>query len=115
MAPLIPILLSLLYNVIAHFTVEEVHLADINIFIVNHLTVVESVGNAPGIIFRGVKGKASLKDNENLDIHQADVELIFTSYEAAESCWSSVKALKEHVFLTYLTSPRLEDVVQLRR
>ncbi|CZR51265.1 uncharacterized protein PAC_01140 [Phialocephala subalpina] len=98
-------------------TIHGSHGADITQLVVqfDHLTVVDEVGNTPGVVLRGVKGKASLENDEQQDIHQADIELSFTSREAADSCRISVKFLQRHLFLSYLQSQRLGEIVQFRR
>jgi hypothetical protein len=85
------------------------------ISLVDHLTAVDGVRSTPGVILKGVKGKATLGSGEYHDIHDADIELTFTSRKAADSCISSVKSLQRHVFLSYLQSQRLGEVVQFRR
>ncbi|KAF8853301.1 hypothetical protein BDZ45DRAFT_806770 [Acephala macrosclerotiorum] len=98
-------------------TIDGSHDADITQLIVqfDHLTVVDEVGNTPGVVLRGVKGKASLENDEQQDIDQADIELSFTSREAAESYRISVKSLQQHLFLSYLQSQCLGEIVQFRR
>lgn len=98
-------------------TIDGSHDADITQLIVqfDHLTVVDEVGNTPSVILRGVKGKASLENDEQQDIDQADIELSFTSREAAESCRISVKSLQQHLLLSYLQSQCLGEIVQFRR
>jgi hypothetical protein len=61
--------------------------------IVDHLTVVDEIGHTLGVLLKDVAGKAYLRNDEHLDIHQADIELTFASHEAAASCWSSVNSL----------------------
>lgn len=82
----------------------EVILADIDAAIVDHLTIVDEVGDTPGIVLRSVNAKAFLQRDEHVDIQQADIELKFTSREAADSYVASVGFLKQHLFLTYLQS-----------
>lgn len=83
--------------------------------LVDHLTVVDEIGDSLGVLLKGVKAKASLGNDEHLDIHDADIELTFASREAAASCWSSAKTLQRHLFLSYLQSQRLEEIITFRR
>jgi hypothetical protein len=83
--------------------------------IVDHRTVIDEVQDGHGVLLRAVIGQASLEKNENIDIPQADIELTFTSRKAADSCLFSVKSLQRHLFVSYLQSQRLEEVVQARR
>jgi hypothetical protein len=63
---------------------------------------------------KGINGKASF-ENDDHKIPHADIEFTFTSREAADSCIHSVKSLQRRLFVSYLQSQRLEEVVQFRR
>ncbi|PMD58031.1 uncharacterized protein K444DRAFT_631391 [Hyaloscypha bicolor E] len=97
-------------------TMDDSDNGDITQLIVqfDHLTVVDEIGHTLGVLLKGVTGKVYLGNNEHLDIHQADIELTFTSREAAASCWSSVNSLQRYLFLSYLQYQRLEEITSFR-
>lgn len=114
METMILVLLSLWCSVLNYLTHLKLRYP-LTRFEVDHLTFIDDVGNLPRVVLKGVDGKASLENGEQHDIRYADIELAFTSNNAASSCLSSVKALQRHLFLCYLQSQRLEEVVQFRR
>ncbi|KAH8800341.1 hypothetical protein F5884DRAFT_549349 [Xylogone sp. PMI_703] len=95
---------------------SDVDGSDITQLIVHfdHLTTVEHGATIRSFVLKGVKAKASFAAGEDLSIERADFELTFTSQEAADSYLCSLKALQKHLFVTYLRSQRLEEVIQFQ-
>ncbi|OBT77855.1 hypothetical protein VF21_03261 [Pseudogymnoascus sp. 05NY08] len=78
-------------------------------------TRVDGDNSKIGIILRGVNGKAFLRTNDKIDIHDADIEITFVSDEAVASFLAAIESLQRHLFISYLQSQYLEEVVKFRR
>jgi len=90
-------------------------MADMFIFVVDHLTVIDEARESVRVVMRSMECRVFLDHDEQLDIQQADVELAFTTLEGADSCRSSLKSLQRHLFLSYLQFQRVNEIVQSRK
>ena len=97
------------------FTTTVSSIADISFSEVNYSTVLDGVGEKVRVVMRKVVCSALLGQHEHLDIPQADAEITFTTSEAADSCRYSLKAMQRYLFLSYLQSQRVDEIVQSRK
>jgi hypothetical protein len=98
-------------------TLQPIHnmLSYTNVVLVTHLTILDEVESSLGLVLKGIKVKASLENDEQHEIEDADIELKFSSQEATGSCVESIRSLQKHLFMSYLQSPRLGEEIQLQR
>ncbi|OBT90159.1 hypothetical protein VE02_00880 [Pseudogymnoascus sp. 03VT05] len=78
-------------------------------------TTVDGDSSSTGVILRGVNGKAFLTNNDRINIQNANIELTFTTSEAASSFLTAIESLQRHLFISYLQSQYLEEVVKFSR
>ncbi|OBT69915.1 hypothetical protein VE03_00434 [Pseudogymnoascus sp. 23342-1-I1] len=78
-------------------------------------TAVDGDVRRPGIVLKGVTGMAFLRNDDRIDIQDANIELTFVSNETAASFLSSIESLQRHLFISYLQSQRLKEVETLHR
>ncbi|KFY30143.1 hypothetical protein V494_08248 [Pseudogymnoascus sp. VKM F-4513 (FW-928)] len=82
------------------------------------LSVVDKDISKSVVTLKNVDGKAFVKNDDRfdrIDIQDSDIELTFTSTEAATSFLNTIESLQRHLFISYLQSQRLEETIKFQR